>query len=132
MTNLSFCLKRMAPHIDEKYMTDTKPGQVLGIRILEPDTRAEFISSDYVYIGELKNVMRAATIYDKDEVVTMIASSSEDRMIFLPVRKVNLVAMDYSLPELFNQLNSILEVYSSWDKIITDTVYKGEGINGLI
>ena len=132
MTNLSFCLKRMAPHIDEKYMTDTKPGQVLGIRILESDSPADFISSDYVYIGNIKNVMRAATIYDKDEVVTMIASSSDDRVIFLPVRKVNLVAMDYTLPELFNQLNNILEVYSSWDKIITDTVYKGEGINGLI
>ncbi|MBE6015090.1 MAG: PucR family transcriptional regulator [Lachnospiraceae bacterium] len=132
MTNLSFCLKRMTPHIDEKFMTDTKPGQVHGIKILDSNNNNLLISADYVYIGELKDVMRAATEYDGEEVVTMISAAAEDRSIFLPVKKVNLVAMDYSLVDLFNQLNGILEVYSSWDRIITDTVYNDEGINGLI
>ncbi len=132
MTNLSFCLKRMTPHIDEKFMTDTKPGQVFGIRVLDENTRASDLSADYVYIGNLQDVMRAAASYDKEDGITMIASQSDDRSIFLPVKKVNLVAVDYSLPELFNQLNSILEVYSAWDRIITDTVYRGEGVNELI
>lgn len=132
MTNLSFCLKRLAPHIDEKIMTDTKPAQVGGIRILNEKTKATDLSAEYVYIGMLTEVMRLAASYDGEEVITMIAAYSEDRGIFLPVKKVNLVAMDYSLTELYNQLDSILEVYNTWDKIITDTFYKGEGINGLV
>ncbi|MBR5337962.1 MAG: helix-turn-helix domain-containing protein [Lachnospiraceae bacterium] len=132
MTNLSFCLKRMAPHIDEKFMSDTKPGQVLGIKILDENFKPSELSAEYVYIGELSNVMRAAVSYDNDGVITMISAKAEDRAIFLPVKMVNLVAMDYTLSELFNNLNAILEVYSAWDRIITDTLYKGEGINGLI
>lgn len=132
MTNLSFCLKRLAPHIDEKFMCTSKPDSVLGIKILDGPSFSGELSSDYVYLGDVKDIMAAAMSYKGSSIITMITTHSDNRSDFVPVSKVNFIATDYNLASLYNQVSSVLEVYSNWDRIITDTLYKDEGIHGLI